>query len=334
MKLLIITQKVNKTDPILGFFHRWISEFATQCDQLTVICLEEGNHNLPKNVKVLSLGKENGVSKIKYLINFYKYIWKERRNYNKVFVHMNQIYVIIGALPWKLLRKKVSLWYTHKQVSITLRIAEKLVNTIFTGSEKSFRLPSNKVIVTGHGIDVSLFKKTNNNSQDKKTIISIARISPAKRQLELVKIIKKIKEKIPTIKLILVGPALDKAYLEKIKDYIKQNNLDKNIEIRGPVPNIQIPDLYQDAELLVNISQTGSLDKEVLEAMSAEVPVITSNNAFANIVPKESYATSLDEVYKKITQHFENTPLPTAREKIVKDHNLKNLVNKIVKNLK
>lgn len=28
VKLLIITQKIDINDPILGFFHKWIEEFA------------------------------------------------------------------------------------------------------------------------------------------------------------------------------------------------------------------------------------------------------------------------------------------------------------------
>ena len=47
MKLLIITQKVNKIDPILGFFHGWIIEFAKHFESITVICLEKGEYNLP-----------------------------------------------------------------------------------------------------------------------------------------------------------------------------------------------------------------------------------------------------------------------------------------------
>ena len=79
MKLLIITQKVDINDDVLGFFHRWIEEFAKHCEKITVICLQKGEYNLPDNVKVLSLGKEGAMAKIKYALNFYKYIWQERK---------------------------------------------------------------------------------------------------------------------------------------------------------------------------------------------------------------------------------------------------------------
>src|SRR3989344_6741688 len=57
MRLLIVTQKVDKNDPVLGFFHRWIEKFAKNFERVTVICLGKGEYNLPANVKVLSLGK-------------------------------------------------------------------------------------------------------------------------------------------------------------------------------------------------------------------------------------------------------------------------------------
>ncbi|MCA9353483.1 hypothetical protein KC842_01250, partial [Candidatus Nomurabacteria bacterium] len=101
-KILIITQIVDKNDPILGFFHSWILEFAKNFESVIVVCLKKGEYNLPSNVEVLSLGKEEGVSRIKYLTRFYKYIFSKKNNYDSVFVHMNPIYVILGGVFWKM----------------------------------------------------------------------------------------------------------------------------------------------------------------------------------------------------------------------------------------
>ena len=128
MKLLIVTQVLDKHHPILGFFHRWVEEFATHCEKVTVICLQKGEYTLPDNVIVYSLGKEIGKSRLAYLATFYKLIWKLRHEYDNVFVHMNQIYVISGAPFWRPLNKKVSLWYAHGSVSRSLKLAEKMTN--------------------------------------------------------------------------------------------------------------------------------------------------------------------------------------------------------------
>jgi hypothetical protein len=66
-KLLILTQKVDKDDGVLGFFHAWIAALAVRFDGITVICLEKGACELPGNVTVLSLGKESGASRHRFL---------------------------------------------------------------------------------------------------------------------------------------------------------------------------------------------------------------------------------------------------------------------------
>ena len=67
MRLLIVTQAVASEDSVLGFFVRWIEEFAKHCERIEIICLKEGKHRLPANVCVYSLGKEKGVSRMTYL---------------------------------------------------------------------------------------------------------------------------------------------------------------------------------------------------------------------------------------------------------------------------
>ena len=59
MKLLVIAQKVDINDDLLGAFHNWIAGFAMRYEKVTVICLSEGEYDLPSNVKVLNLGKQN-----------------------------------------------------------------------------------------------------------------------------------------------------------------------------------------------------------------------------------------------------------------------------------
>jgi len=96
MNLLIITQKVDRNDGVLGFFHNWIVKFAAEFDSLIVICLEKGEYDLPENVKVLSLGKENGRSRLKYTFNFFRHIIHEQKKYDAVLVHMTPIHILFG----------------------------------------------------------------------------------------------------------------------------------------------------------------------------------------------------------------------------------------------
>lgn len=285
MKLLILTQKVDQHDPILGFFHRWLEELAKNCEQVIVIALGVGDFNFPANVRVLSLGKESKASRLAYLIKFFTYLWQERNHYDKVFVHMNPIYVVLAGGYWRLAGRPVGLWYTHRQVDWKLRIAAKLATVIFTAAPESFQLKSAKLIVTGHGIDTAAFvcpAKVRNTGPF--VIMAVGRLTRIKHLDVLLKAATLLKEKISTPFVVrLIGEAVtadDKKYLSELQSISHHNQLETLIDWRGAVSPEQIKTLYCEADLTVNLTPTGGLDKAVLESMAAGVPVLTSNQAF------------------------------------------------------
>lgn len=337
MNILLITQKVDKNDPILGFFHEWIKLFAREYDSVLVICLFLGQYDLPKNVKVLSLGKEKKKCKFFYLFNFYYYIWKERNNYNQIFVHMNQIYVILGWLLWKLMNKNIFLWYTHKKIGWSLVLAEKIVDLIFSASKESFKLPTSKLVVTGHGIDTSKFSplikgdRKNNNCLE---ILSVSRISESKKIKELVLLAKVLEERGINFIIKVIGcPVLqeDAIYLSEVKKNIIINNLNHRINFIGAVSNDELPLLLRSGDVFINLSSTGSMDKAILEAMSCGLNILTSNLAFKDILPQNNFCDSDDPVVlaDKLMILLDNNNSQIFRSYIKNNHELSLLVRKI-----
>jgi len=59
LNILVFTQKVDKNDDVLGAFYYWWEKLAVRANNLNIVCLYEGEHRLPSNVKVFSLGKNN-----------------------------------------------------------------------------------------------------------------------------------------------------------------------------------------------------------------------------------------------------------------------------------
>lgn len=359
MKLLVLTQKMDLNDGILGFFIGWIQEFAKQCERVTVICLYKGEYELPDNVKVLSLGKEGGASRLKYLINFYKYLWQERRNYDLVFVHMNQIYVILGAPFWRLWRKKIGLWYAHGDVSASLKLAEKFTDLIFTSTKEGCRLNSEKIRIIGQGINLKNFQfpifpangtpLSGGNFQKKDSVFkitTIGRISPTKDYETLIGAAEILAKENFKFKVQIIGgpgsPEQEK-YLADLKGSVKDKGLADYIEFVGNIPNDRIGMYLQDAGLFVNMSQTGSLDKAILEAMATGLPVATSNeaasvvlSAFADkmVFPQKDFQALAERI-----KFFINLPVEErikygeALRKIVEtEHGLEGLIEKIIKN--
>lgn len=289
MKLLIITQKVDKNDSVLGFFIDWIKEFSENCEKVTVICLWKGDYDLPDNIRVLSLGKEVLYKKkflrLKIFVNFFKLIFQERKNYDSVFVHMNQIYVILGGFIWRLWNKRIGLWYAHGHASFSVKVASKITDTIFTSTPQGCRINSKKIKIVGQGIDLKRIESIDKvkNEDGIFRMVAIGRTSPVKSYETLIDAIEIVIRDQQNINLqldIVGGPSTekDKEYFKMLECLVNEKNLNKYIIMHGGVPNAAIKFLPQ-ADLFVHTGNTGSLDKTVLEAMAFKLPVISCNDA-------------------------------------------------------
>lgn len=344
MKLLILTQKVDQNDDVLGFFHGWVLEFAKHSAFVTVIALGVGEYNLPKNVRVFSLGKERGDSRLWYVINFYRLVWRERKNYDVVFVHMNPIYVILGGLLWKGWGKRIGLWYTHKNVDMKLRIAEKLSDIIFTASRESFRLTSNKIKIVGHGIDTEIFKPAEKAKSEGLRIVTAGRISPVKDYETLIEAIEMLaRENITAQVDIIGGPATtaDEGYLNKLRILVREKNLGHLVRFIGPIPNKDLSVHLQKADIFINMSRTGGLDKAVLEAMSAGLIVVTSNEVLRVALGSDAvmlfFAPGNAGMCVERIKGIQMLPLSERnyvasrlRSIVEKEHNIKTLIPRIL----
>lgn len=284
MKLLILTQKVSKDDPELGFFHAWLVAFSNLFEKVIVICLEKGEYDLPNNVEVYSLGKEKGVSKLTYIVRFYKYVFKFRDEYDRVFVHMNPEYIVMGGLLWRLWKKKILLWYTHRSVTRVLKIAYALTNTVATAAKESFNIKGNKVNVLGHGIDTSVFTKRPKTPETNKIrLLHIGRITPIKHLEVLIDALGRLDS---NYELTLVGEPVkeeDHAYKEKLLSLIKKKELLERVHFVGPATPSGVVDYLVRSHGTVNLAPTGGIDKSVLEALACGVPTFVSNKAFKDI---------------------------------------------------
>jgi glycosyltransferase involved in cell wall biosynthesis len=365
MKLLFITQKVDRNDSVLGAYHEWIRSFAQKLEFVTVICLQKGESDLPSNVKVLSLGKEklknykienllkigNWILKIYwrvlYMIRFYRLIWNTRQEYDSVFVHMNPEYVILGGLLWKLWDKKIGFWYAHGAVNLKLRLAEKLADIIFTSTKSGFRIKSRKVKIVGQGIDSAAFQPQSQKSKVKSqkfTIINVGRISPIKDYETLIKAIEVLIRDGIEIEVCVVGdiglPEQAK-YLESLKKLAEEKKLENVIHFVGPVSNEKLVGQLQRADLFVNMSQTGSLDKAILEAMACGLPVLTCNEALVEVLgdykemlmyPQKDFIKLAEKIKFIMNLNPERREEISRglREIVAKNHSLNNLAEKII----
>ena len=284
MRLLIITQKVDIDDDLLGFFVRWVEKFSKYYERVFVITLAKGRYELPSNVEVYSLGKENKNSKIsqafRYLILLLKLVPKS----DGVFAHMSPIFAITSWPLAKIFNKRIILWYLHRSRTFKLKVASILSNYIVTASKESLDIKGNKIIEVGHGIDVKAFAVDRNwyNSL-KLSILVVGRISPIKNYETLIQAANILRSNGVEFQIKIVGrPVMprDFEYFGKIKNLIEKLELNNVIELVGFVPYSQIPNYYKEADICINLTPKGGIDKTALEGMASGVLAIVSNEVF------------------------------------------------------
>ena len=123
---------------------------------------------------------------------------------------------------------------------------------------------------------------------------------------------------------------------------LKNKNIPVALNVVGGgrnIPNREMPRIYNQNEILVNLTDKGSFDKTILEAMACESLVVVSNKSLEGILPERFilYSQNPAELADKIKAVFDLSKPEKERfgrlfrDYVVKDHNLDNLVSKFRK---
>ncbi|HKZ69188.1 MAG TPA: hypothetical protein VJ020_03855, partial [Anaerolineales bacterium] len=113
---------MDRADWLLGFTHGWLKALAARVESLKVICLEQGETDLPPNVEVISLGKERGVGRSWRWLRLARALAESIGEVDGVFAHMSPPFAIAAAPFAKVRRLPLVLWYTHRNVNAALRL--------------------------------------------------------------------------------------------------------------------------------------------------------------------------------------------------------------------
>lgn len=351
----MIVQAIDKNHPTQGFNLRFVEQISNKIDKLFVLALSVGKYNLPSDIQVLSLGKEQGANKIRKFINFHKVLLNLvfKRKINAIYVHQGGIYPILLYPYKKIAGIPVIQWKSHSYVSLKTKINLRCNDKVLTATKGSFPFNTPKKRVIGFGIPTQIFKPLNSKAHSKfrrNRIISVGRISPIKHLDILVEAANIIVNKrgISQYHFTVVGVPMNKKdamYLQRIQELIGKYELEDYFETKGFIQNDKLPQLLNNSDLFVNLSDTGAPDKAVFEAMACESLIITSNKAFNNIIREYRDLLLMDsndphELAGKIIkilnlgQREIDRIKRSLREIIVSNYNLDNYTDKIVQEIR
>jgi len=340
MNLILFNFESDKNSQALAFALDWVNEIAKNIDKLYVISLRCGDYKVNSNIEIYCINQasKNKLQTTLSIWNVLKNIHKKDKNISGYFVHMAHYFVPIIYPFAKNYNQKLVLWYAHKSVPISLKIANFFIDRALASTSIGYQIDTKKLKLIGQGINTNKFIFKNDFKDKIKNIITVGRISKIKNIHLIVKDFLSLKR--DDLYLYIVGDSLthdDEFYLKDIKRLIPKQK-EKNIIFTGSIPFDELPKLYSSMDLAINVSDTGSLDKTIIEAMAMGIAIVTSNDSakelFNHLDDKGVYLlddkSDLKSMLETLLDSENKFNRNSLRDEIVQNHSLDNLAKKIV----
>lgn len=334
---------VDEEDELLSFGLQWVAGLAQRMDEVTVITMREGRHDLPGNVKVLSAGGERGLSEPRRAANFYRHLFAALAKFRPgaCFSHMNQVFsALAGPVLWAA-RIPLFTWYTHRQGSFFLRAAHAFSRVILTAESGSYPYSGAKVRPCGHGIDTGFFSPHGDiPGGEDPLILMVSRLSPIKGIETVLQALGALKERGLPFRAAIVGaePGGKGDYTQRVKMEINRMGLGGIVKLPGKASREEVLGWYRMSSVHVNASPPGSFDKVALEAMSCSRPSLVCNEGFREtlgdyadllLFRKDDPADLADRLEALLGMDSENLRRMGAylRERVIELHSLDRLLD-------
>ncbi|MCK4527251.1 glycosyltransferase family 4 protein [candidate division WOR-3 bacterium] len=155
----------------------------------------------------------------------------------------------------------------------TLNSADKII--CYTISEKvklqNLGIESDKIAVIHNGIDTNKFIPKEKENSDRIRVLWIGRFVPGKGVEYLINAFNILVYDFPGSEFFMVGQG---ALKEKIKQKIRDFDLDKHVVIRDFIPNSKLVEIYQNSDVFVLSSLNEGVPRTILEAMACGIPIV------------------------------------------------------------
>jgi glycosyltransferase involved in cell wall biosynthesis len=171
----------------------------------------------------------------------------------------------------RILRIPQGLWYSHSAIPASLKLSLRVVDLVFTSTEGSTSIHSNKLRYTGHGIDYSEFPTVEDVLRIHRSgIVSLGRLVKVKN---LDKIISAGRAKSNFPKITFIGPREDDNVLtSELRNLASKEDVE--LRILPAIPHGEVPEALSKYSFYYS-GTPKSVDKATLEAASVGCIIIT-----------------------------------------------------------
>ncbi len=273
-------------------------------------------------------------------------VWALQRTKPDV-VHAHLSGVGFGTIWSMLFRKPLVVTVHSKPEEAFLPRTEKLLrSTLKAGLAKLvavsqdndrlvkeyFCVDDRQCSIVNNGIDLDRFAR---KPHDGFTLINVARQDKNKNQAALIRCFARLHEKHPDTKLLLLG---DGPTHKALQQQVKQLGLEDSVTLTGNVSNTQ--DYYAVSDLYVQCSHQEAMPMSVLEAMAANLPIVSTDVGGLKDVVRDNGIlvpdNDEDALYRAIKTIYTQTPEETqamrqASDEIVQGYSSKNMARQYEK---
>ena len=326
MKLVVVTQQVDPSSPVLGATVAKLRALAARVDELVVLADRAVPGTLPDNCRVHPFQASRRAGRG---LRFEAALARElaqRPRPAAVLAHMCPIYAVLAAPLARPTGVDVFLWFTHWRRSRLLSTAEALSTRVLSVDARTFPLRTRKLVAIGHGIDAAGLHCVDRPEREPLTLLALGRTSPAKGLDTILRAVAKVDD----VRLLLVGPSVtedERLYRIALERLVIELGLLDRVDVRGPTPHHTVPGLYAEVDALVNDMRAGATDKVVYEAAATCLPVIASNPSFDTLLPEElrfahGDADGLAAAIERVRDLDRNAVGRKLREVVLREHSV------------
>jgi len=304
MKILIITKTLSEKD---GQGRYAISLINQLKDKVDLKVFSPDTNNLLGDVSVIEIPDLNTKKDVKSLIKY-------RKIFTKYVLDCDIVHFFTDVPKFLALSKIESKPYfltahgTNAVTSLDHKIYKILLKSFYKNAKKVIcvsqytqkqilkRIKLENTVVINNGID---FKKFNclakQNQSNQKVILSVGALKNRKGYDVSIKAIAKVKQNLSNIKYYIVGNQSDNNYFNHLKNIVKDNGVEEDIEFLENISDDELINLYQRCDLflltpkVINENKFEGFGLVYLEAGACKKPVIGTKSCGAEDAIKDNY---------------------------------------------